>query len=151
YSEPVSDTALATSNYKVDQGITVSSVSRLDPQTVSLTTSQLGDNKTYTLTISGVQDKATTPNTIAPNTEVQFRSFAFLSGTALHKKYNIFSDAVGSSPDGLFNDPRFPSAPDRQDLLRMWEYPADGAGRVAAADPNRNYFDTIEGYFIPPT
>ena len=149
YSEPVSDTALTTSNYSIDQGVSVSAVARVDASTVRLTTSTLGQGKTYTLTIHGVQDIATTPNTIAANTQAQFQSFVFLSGTVVHKKYDNFGDAA--TYNDLFNDPRFPDQPDRVDLESMWEYPANGAGRDSAADPTRDYIDTIEGYFIPPT
>lgn len=151
FSEPVTDTALLASRYQMDQGITVSSVARLDLLTVKLTTSKLAENKVYILTINGVQDTATPPNTIAPNTQIEVRSLMFLTGAALHQKYSNVDNGTGGTPNGLFNDPRFPNNPDRRDIELRWEYPADGIYRVLSDDPARNYFDTIEGYFIPPT
>ncbi len=151
FSEPVSDTALAAARYQIDQGISVSAVTRVDTLTVKLSTSKLIENKTYILTINGVQDMATPPNTIAANTKVEVRSLMLLTGAALHQKYSNVDNGTGGNPDGLFNDPRFPNNPDRRDIELRWEYPADGIYRVAADDPSRNYFDTIEGFFIPPT
>ena len=78
---------------------------------------------------------AATPNTIAPNTKIQFRSFV-ICRRILHKKYNNCHDAslwLISSPI-----PRYPNNPDRVDLETTWEYPPGGVGRVAA-DPVRNY------------
>lgn len=79
----------------------------------------------------------------------------FQTGVVIHKKYDGFSDEQGAvqlpnGPDALFNDPRYPNVPDRTDLLSGFEYPAGGVFRVEAVDPTRNYFDTMEGYFIPP-
>ncbi len=151
YSKAVSDTtALKASNYALDQGVTVLSVIRVDSQTVRLTTSKFAEGGTFNLTINGVQDTASTPNTITANTKASFKSFVFVSGAILHKKYNSVTDGVGANTTGLFNDPRYPSIPDRQELAQVWEYPANGAARVLAADPARNYFDTLEGDFIAP-
>jgi hypothetical protein len=147
FSEPVTDTALAAANYSMDQGITVSSVSRVDLQTVKLVTSKMTENMTYNLTINNVQDTATPANNIAAGTKVQVRSFVFMLGTILHKKYDNCNDAYTLA--NFFADPRYPNDPDRQDLETMWEYPPGAVGRVAA-DPVRNYDDTLEGYFIPP-
>jgi hypothetical protein len=151
FSEPVSDTALTASNYKVDQSVTVSSVARVDEKSVRLTTSVMTQGRSYTLTINGVQDKATTPNTIASNTQVLFRTFVFQVGSLLRKKYNNFDDNAGGTPDNLWNDPRYPNSPDHVDLQLAMEYPPNGNGRDAVADPSRNYFDTLEGFFMPPT
>jgi hypothetical protein len=149
FSEPVTDSALTAANYTLDQGATVSSVTRVDDLTVKLTTSTLAEGQTYKLSINNVQDTATPPNTIAANTQVQIKTFVFLAGTILHQKYNNITDNAGWPVGNLTNDVRFPDSPDRQDLMTTWEYPAGGAGRVAA-DPARNYFDCIQGYFIPP-
>ena len=150
YSEPVSDTALAASSYTINNGVTVSSVARVDLQTVKLTTSKMPDSQIFTLTINGVQDTASPANSIAANTQIQFRTFVFMAGTILHQKYGGFNDSTGYNENNLFNDPRYPLSPDRQDLIGMWEYPKDGNGRDAAADPSRMYMDTIQGFFIPP-
>jgi hypothetical protein len=158
YSEPVGDTALAASTYTISGGVTVSSVARVDLQTVKLMTSKMPDSQIFTLTITGVQDTATPPNSIAANTQIQFRSFVFMAGTMLHKKYGNVSDGAGWPLANLFNDPRYPNTPDRLDLESTWEYPPGGVARVSAdddpANPGthlHNYFDTIEGFFIPAT
>ncbi len=150
FSKPVSDTALNIADYKINQGITVSSATRVNPSKVALGTSLLGQDVAYILTISGVQDTAATPNTIAPNTQVSFLSFAFLSGTILHKVY------YNCSPDSftignLFADPRYPNNPDRVDLATTWEWPPNGAGTYAADTNKSMFYDSMEGYFIPPT
>jgi hypothetical protein len=155
YSKPVSDTALVPSNYSLDQGVTISGVTRLNAQSVKLSTSQLAPGVTLTLTINGVQDIATLPNTIAANTKVQFRSFVYFAGGVLHKKYTNITDTVGWPLSNLFNDSRYPDAPDRVDMVAAVEYPSGGVGRIAADDDPpgthlHNYFDSVEGYFIPP-
>jgi hypothetical protein len=148
FSKPVNDTALTASNYKVDQGVTVLSVTRVDQSTVTLATSTMAQGATYTLTINGVQDMSATPNTIAANTQVKFGSFVYVTGAVLHKKYNNTPDSYNLT--SFLADPRYPNNPDRQDVETMWEYPPNDSGRVAA-DPVRNYSDTLEGFFIPPT
>jgi hypothetical protein len=148
FSQPVSDTATVASNYKVNQGVTVLGVTRVNQSTVALETSPMAPGNTFILTINGVQDMAATPNTIAPNTQVTFQSFVYLNGTILHKKYDNCNDSYSLA--NFLADPRYPNNPDRVDLESMWEYPANNVGRVPA-DPVRNYVDTLEGYFIPPT
>ncbi len=154
FSEPVTDTALSTSRYQMDKGISVTGVARVDGLTVKLTTSPMALSQTYILTINGVQDTAIPPNTIAANTQVEVRTLLFVTGAVLHQKYTNVDNGTGSSPDGLFTDARFPNSPSRRDMEQRWEYPADGLYRDQTTEPDgaayRNYFDTIEGYFIPP-
>lgn len=151
FSEPVSEATGADKNNYSIAGLTISAAAVVgDGTKVALTTSQQAEGFPYTLVVNNIKDRAVTPNTIAANSQVSFRTFVFALGSVLHKKYINVDDGTGASPDNLFNDARFPNAPDRVDIEPMWEYPAGGAGRVAA-DPLRNYFDTIEGYFIPAT
>ena len=155
FSEPVGASALTASNYQMDKGITVSGVTRVDTLSVKLSVSQMTESQVYTLTINGVQDIATPPNTIAANTQVQVRSLVVVTGSALHKKYANIINGAGTAPENLFSDPRYPSAPDRQDMESRWEYPANGIYRDQTTEPDgaayRQYTDTIEGYFIPET
>jgi hypothetical protein len=148
FDKPVSDTALVMSNYKVNQGVVISSATRVNESTVTLGTSTMAPAGTFILTINGVQDMAATPNTIAPNTQVTFRSYVFASGSIVHKKYNNCADGYGLA--NFLADPRYPNNPDRVDIETMWEYPPNNVYRVAA-DPVRNYVDTLEGFFVPPT
>ena len=154
YSEPVTDTALDLLNYGIDQSVTISYIERLDASRVLLHTSTMAGGLSYTLSIHGVQDTATTPpNTIAA-TQVTFRTYVFQVGAALHKKYNGFGDGAGHL-NSLQSDPRYPNNPDRQDIMTSFEYPANGSGRDATADPipdpRVDYSDTLECYFTPPT
>jgi hypothetical protein len=142
FSEPVSDTALTASNYTMDGGITVSSVSRIDLLTVQLTTSKLTDSTTYNLTVNNVQDTATPANTIAANSKFTFRSFVFMQGAILHKYWDNIS---GGGTNDLFNDSRYPNNPTFTTVEPMFEYPPNGGNGVAD-----NYDNTLETYFVPP-
>jgi hypothetical protein len=148
FNKPVNDTALTAVNYKVNQGVTVLSVARVNQSTVALATSPMVPASTYTLTINNVQDTAVTPVAIAANTQIQFPTFVFLSGTIVHKKYNNCSDNYFLA--NFFADPRYPNHPDRVDLETVFEYPPGGGDYPSAADPVPNYCDTLEGFFIPP-
>ncbi|MHB1306054.1 MAG: immunoglobulin domain-containing protein [Limisphaerales bacterium] len=149
FSEPVAEASGGSAaNYTI-AGLTVNSATVLGSQVV-LATGKQAEGATYTVVVNNVKDRSVAGNTIAANSQVEIKTFAFMLGTMLHKKYDNVDDGTGANPENLFNDPRFPNQPDRVDLASMWEYPADGAGRVPA-DPVRNYFDTLEGFFIPPT
>ncbi|HTL59428.1 MAG TPA: PA14 domain-containing protein [Candidatus Limnocylindrales bacterium] len=154
YSEPVTDTAVNKMNYGINQGVTISTITRVDLQTVKLTTSKMPDSTVFTLTINGVQDTATPANNIANNTQIQFRSYVFMAGTVLHQKYTGFDNNTGYNDNNLFNDPRYPLSPTRQDLMSFWEYPKDGQYRDLNTEPNgpenRYYMDVIQGFVIPP-
>ncbi len=150
YSEPVSDTALTPSNYSIDQGLAVLSVTRLNDSTVQLTTTPQVEGTGYNLSIHGVQDMSTTPNTIAANTVVRFQTFEFMLGTVTHQKYTGFNDGLGYDPNNLFSDPRFPNMPDRRELLSIFEYPGNGSWFNTAVDSDKLFFDTMETFFIPP-
>ncbi len=154
FSEPLDPTtAENAANYAVSGGITIVAATLAAPagtdgdNRVLLTTSLQPEFTAFTLTVNNVTDVGGNP--IAANSQIEFRSFLFSLGNVFHYKFENFDDNLGSDPNNLFDDPRYPYAPDRIDLLTRWEYPPDGAGRVDA-DPNRNYFDAIEGYFIPP-
>jgi hypothetical protein len=151
YSQGVSDTALSLANYSIDQGVTISAITRLDASRVVLTTSQM--TGAYTLSIHGVQDLAAVPNTIVP-TQVVLKTYVLQVGAVVHKKYNGFNDGTGDL-NSLKSDPRYPNYPDRQDVMALFEYPAGGIWRDAVADPipdpRVDYSDTLECYFIPPT
>jgi hypothetical protein len=69
FSEPVEQTSAETiSNYTIDNGITISNaILNADLRSITLITNPHTDGTTYTLTINNVRDRASTPNTIAPN------------------------------------------------------------------------------------
>src|SRR5207249_2741530 len=65
--------ATKASNYTLNNGATVLAANFADDaRTIVLTTSVLSPGRTYTLTVNGVKDRATTPNTIAPNSQKTF-------------------------------------------------------------------------------
>ena len=161
YSEPVSDTAVDTGNYGIDQSgviVPISWVERLDASRVVLHLSAaIPGGLSYTLSIHGVQDLASTPANTMAATQVTFRSSLFQVGTVLHKKYANLGDGAGSL-NALKNDPRYPNSPDRQDIVTSLEYPANGSFRDAIADPRgsdpipitEQYSDTLECIFTAP-
>ena len=74
FSEPVeASSATTTGNYLINNGVGVlGAVAGVDNRTIVLTTTPMAANVTYTLTVNNVRDRATTPNTIAPNTTRTF-------------------------------------------------------------------------------
>ena len=151
FSEPVPDSALQAARYTLDQGVSVTNVTRVDLLTVKLGTTRMGDAKTYTLTINGVQDTAT-PRQLhrgQHSDPVQVLRLRAGCGGA-QEIHRIQRRCRRSNPVNLFNDARFPDSPNRKELMAFYEYPASAVGRDAVADPARLYFDVLEGYFVPP-
>ncbi len=74
FSEAISASSAETiANYQVDPDITVNAANLMsDGRTVSLTVSPLSEETTYTVSISNVQDRALTPNTIATLSDINF-------------------------------------------------------------------------------
>ena len=74
FSEPVdSATASVAANYSVNNGVTVSAVTLGDDGlSVVLSTSPLQFLTTYVLTVNNVRDRAVVPNTILPNSQINF-------------------------------------------------------------------------------
>ncbi len=87
FSEAVeAATATNPASYHIE-GATISAVTLLDDNaSVALTTSPLGIGSSYTLTVSGVRDRAAAPNTIAANSQWFFRAGDF------------FTQDIGSPP-----------------------------------------------------
>lgn len=74
YSEPVEVSSATTpSNYAINYGISISAaLLSADSVTITLTTSKLSPEIPYILTVNYVIDRAVTPNTIAPDTQIAF-------------------------------------------------------------------------------
>jgi hypothetical protein len=74
FSEPVERTSSENRvNYYIDQGIEISNATLLqDGRTVRLQTSLIQSGVTYELIINNIKDRASKPNTIAPNTRFFF-------------------------------------------------------------------------------
>jgi hypothetical protein len=82
FSEPIEPaSATQPDNYTLDRGAAViEAIPGPTPERVTLTTSPLSLGITYTLTVTGVQDRASSPNPIPPGTRVEFtvQSFALV-------------------------------------------------------------------------
>jgi hypothetical protein len=138
FSEPVADpAATVAANYTLSGGITVSSVTRVNPSTVRLTTSRQAEDTAYTLTVQNVRDNA--GNVVAANTTGAYRSWAFLSGKAT---WDFWGDIGGTALQALRDDPRFPNNPDRSELRDAFEAPIDTADNFGAR---------VSGWVIPQT
>src|SRR5262249_55476183 len=91
FSKPVEAASAANAlNYTVSGALSVSAASLADPQTVWLTVSPVTYGSNYTVTVNNVRDRASTPNTIAPNSQISFTAAA-----------SYFSTSVGgAAPSG---------------------------------------------------
>lgn len=74
FDEPVEQaSATDTANYSINNGITISGATLgTDQATVTLQTSTHIEGVLYTLTVSGVRDRAASPNTIAPGSQAGY-------------------------------------------------------------------------------
>jgi regulation of enolase protein 1 (concanavalin A-like superfamily) len=82
YSKAVSPaTATNRANYAISPALAISGATMADSQTVALTVSTLTLGTNYVVTVNGVQDLANSPNTIAPNSQIQFVASTFAPGT----------------------------------------------------------------------
>ena len=74
FSEPVeAASALNPLNYTINNSVTVlSAVFGPDAQTIVLTTTPMVTGIGYTMTVNNVRDRAATPNTILPNSQLAF-------------------------------------------------------------------------------
>ena len=73
--EPASATNVA--NYAINSGVTIYSATLTGSQTASLLVSTLTLSNTYTVTVNNVHDLASTPNTIAANSQSSFTVRAY--------------------------------------------------------------------------
>ena len=133
-TEPVTPaTATNVARYTATGGITIQRASlSADGQTITLVTSQFNPQSTYSLTIQGVADYATTPNLM--NSTVQFGA---VRGHITRKYYlNITGTAVAD----LTNNAAFPANYSEMDYTNLFE------GRINWAD---NYGSMLQGWLVP--
>ena len=137
FSAPV-DAATATNpaHYTIGPGVTVTSA-RMGTNTsiIQLSTTTLPDGVLHTLTVNGVQDQLTPPNTIPPNSQAPLLK---AQGVITRK---FFNGITGGNLSDLTNNVRFPNGYDTQDVAAAFE------SLVNAAD---NYGVQIHGFVLPP-
>ena len=90
--------AINASNYQINNGITVVIASLgSDLKTVTITTSSHGEDIIYTLTVNNVKDRATNPNTIAPNTTASYQYVGMNTFDADSEGWAYFDDTFRST------------------------------------------------------
>lgn len=141
YSEPIGASAENRANYALDKAVTVSSVSRVSEFKVKLTTSKMAEGTDYALTVTGVQDTATPPNTIAAGTKINFKSFVFATGYVLHK---FWDNITANNIAGLTGNARFPDSPTLTTVEPLFEYGPNGSNESGS-----NYGNQLIGWFTP--
>ncbi len=143
FSESVTAASAGTaSNYKVDGGVTVSSVTVNSATTVTLNTSAQTPGTAYTLTINGIKDTATTPNTIATDTKASFLAFVLANGFLKHEYWGGIADVQVQK---LLDDPRYQAnQPDSVGFLSAFT-----SRTIFPDDSHENYGARITGFLIP--
>lgn len=146
FSEPVSPgTATQAGNYKFDKGLTVSSASLTTPTTVTLTTSAQTPGELYTLTINGVQDTASTPNTIAADTRKTVSAWVIVQGFLKFSYWGGLSTSDYNMDNTLLADPRYPASPDA-----VYYTSSFSSRPVFPDDSHEGYGAVISGWVTPP-
>ncbi len=141
FSEPV-EAASATNkaNYQISNGITVTGAALKGSDTVMLMLgTSLVPSVTYTLTVNGVRDQATTPNTIAANSKATFK----LAGVVQVNFYDNTNGGTGTNDAVVYAAARISGGPSRTLWMSSFETPAWENGG--------NYLGMIQGYLVPAT
>ncbi len=88
FSEPVEEISAENEvNYGIDHGIVVFNANLdLDLSTVHLTTSEHVEEIIYTITVNNIQDRASIPNTIEPNSSANYQIVLELEVSNLSKE-----------------------------------------------------------------
>jgi hypothetical protein len=131
--------AVDTFNYTVSGGLSVASAALLtDGRSVVVNlTSRMAENTDYTVTVSGVTDRATTPNTIAADSTVVFHSFVFSRGFAVKEYYQNYTAGL----DPLIANESLLNSPTTRSHITLWE--------MNTADEFDNYGGRIRSFFVP--
>jgi len=120
FSERMDATSAGTAgNYSISGGVTISGVIVLDDTRVVLRTSAQTPSTTYTLTVNNLKDLAATPNTIAPNSTIQFNSVQFVQNTVQWQLWNG-GITIGTLTNNL-EDGDFGRVPDRSFATTLFE------------------------------
>gem|GEM_PF-4133662 len=146
FSEPVSPaTANAAGNYSADNGLGIVAATLLaDGTNVILHTTPQAPTANYTITVSGVQDMACTPNTIGANNTAAFQTWGL---TMNYLVAEIYTNLTGSLSDFTSSAKYVNHQPDFTVSLPNFNWrtaiPYGGNGL-------ENYGARIFGWFSPP-
>lgn len=142
FSEAVtSSTADKPGNYTLSGGLTVSAATVVSPTRVVLTTSMQTPGTSYTLTINGVQDTATAPNTMSGAT-FTFPAFTNVRGGL---KFDAFYDIPGSAVQAFLDDAKYiENRPDFSAYVTQFS-----SRQVFTDSSHENYGGRIAGWIIP--
>jgi len=137
FSAPVSaTTATNRANYVIAPGVTIARAALgSNANTVVLTTAAMPDGTLHTLTVNGVQDTATPPNTIPTNSQT-----AILKAQGVITR-KFFNNVGGGNLSDLTNHVKFPNGYDWFDHATAFE------SLVNAGD---NYGVQMHGLAHPP-
>jgi hypothetical protein len=98
FSEPVEQTSATTqSNYQISPSISISAIElQNDLRTVNLITGSHTEDVIYTLTVNNIKDRATSPNTIAANTQKTYKFESVLKISQINRTgYQVDTLKVG--------------------------------------------------------
>ena len=141
FSEPVG--AGTTGNYSLG-GLAISGVTQISPTQVLLATGTQTPGARYTLTVTGIQDTATTPNTIAAATAREFGAFVLAKGFL---KFEAWANLAGVNVQQLLDDPRYQAGtPDQVGFISPFD-----SRSIYPADDHENYGARISGFVTPTT
>jgi len=114
FTKPMGASALDRSHYTISGGVTVTANGTFapsDPSIVVLPTSTLTAGTTYTVTVTGVTDADSPPNTIFPNpSSATFKAGGYQSARIVINRYEGIGGAQTVSQ--LTSSPKFPANPD---------------------------------------
>jgi hypothetical protein len=142
-----------TFNYAISGGVTVGGAAlQADGTTVVLTldpATPLAEDTDYTVTVSGVSDRAETPNFIAPDSTVTFHSLKFAPGLLNFAAFLNFPGASLGDMDNMINSPKYPDRPDDRKFVPRFD--STSAGAPYNNNSVENYGARLSGVFVPPT
>jgi hypothetical protein len=140
FSEPLEpESATNLNNFALDQGMGVTAAAPgNNSRTILLTTSTMIPGIDYVLTVNNVRDRAPTPNTIPPNSQIHLFTFPTTNGIVTRK---VFANLPGTVLDDLTNSARFPDLPDRVDYLDRFE---------SGATLTNSCGVQLQAYLVPP-
>lgn len=110
-----------------------------DATSVRLTTTLQPQGTPHLVTVSGVQDAAFDPNTIADANQASFTSWVQSRGYALRETY---LNLPGTTLEDLRTSPKFPDQPDDIGAVTAFEAPVN---------VGENYGVRLSALLIPPT